>query len=564
MDGDPSYPGPRNITKFFISNLPEGCTPWELKCGLSGYGDISDTYVARKRDKDGNRFGFASFKDVKDKAEVLKSLRGAKLGGCKLKVNIARFALENGSGFGQPVGDIPRPKVASVGAKPGGNVWTSSLRDFRSFRDVLGKGKDKVDGGSSGAFQDSGKMVVAPDRTNAMQELKGVAVVGRTVDLETLVDMDHLLRIAKVSYGQIQVLGGLSVIISFREEHAARSFLEAKELWGPWFLKLSAWEGQSLPFEKVAWLRIIGLPPHLLDGDVIKSMGELFGKILHVQKDFIKANDLSYVRVGVLSGDVERIKEVVSLKWKGRSLKILVEEELDVWIPDCLGNSSPVSSGNSSPLASSPVVNVEESAVKGSGGAEEGEEVRVENGSANGDECAGGNSKGGGNNNQQSEVHFNWQPFLGDCQGVGSDVHGDGTNGIVFFKASKKTKRRRKGGARNPSESALGSPVSGFGSVDKGRPTKRNRAQLEEDSDPFSINRILAQLNHKDVSQSSPSGVPGVNLNIPLNSSGVPIDDVSMASPRISSSLPAEPQGGAGGFGPVEDGDGSFSGYGSG
>ncbi|KAF5815065.1 putative RNA recognition motif domain, nucleotide-binding alpha-beta plait domain superfamily [Helianthus annuus] len=233
MDGDPIYPGSRNIIKFFISNLPEGCTPWELRCGLSGYGDISDTYVARKRDKNGSRFGFASFKDVKDKAEVLKSLKGAKLGGCKLKVNIARFALENGGGLGQPVGDNLRPKMANVGANPGGDVRMSSFRDFRSFRDVLGKRKEKEDGGSSGAFQDSGKMVVAPDRTNAMQELKGVAVVGRTVDLETLVDLDHLLRIAKVSYGQIQYLGGLSVIISFREEPAARVFLEAKELWGP-------------------------------------------------------------------------------------------------------------------------------------------------------------------------------------------------------------------------------------------------------------------------------------------------------------------------------------------
>ncbi|KAJ0577372.1 hypothetical protein HanOQP8_Chr05g0189471 [Helianthus annuus] len=444
--------------------------------------------------------------------------------------------------------------MVNVGANLGGDVRMSSFRDFRSFRDVLGKGKEKEDGGSTGAFQDSGKMVVVPDRTNAMQELKGVAVVGRTVDLETLVDLDHLLRIAKVSYGHIQYLGGLSVIISFREEPAARVFLEAKELWGPWFSKLSAWEGQSLPFEKVAWIRIIGLPLHLLDGDVVKSVGELFGKILHVQKGFINDNDLSYVRVGVLSGDVERIKEVVSLKWKGRSFKILVEEELDVWIPDCLGNSSQVSSGTSSPLASSPVANVEESAVKGSGGAVEGEEVRVENGSANRNACAGGNSNGGGINIQHSDVHFDWQPFLGECKGVESEVHGDGTNGVVFFKARKKAKRHRKSGTRNLPDSALDSPVSGVGSVDKGRPTKRNRAQLEEDSDPFSINRILAQLNQKNDSVSSPPGVSGVNLNIPLNSSGVPIGEVSKAASRSSSSTPTELQGVVGGSGPVDNG----------
>ncbi|MFS7958822.1 hypothetical protein Hanom_Chr08g00683251 [Helianthus anomalus] len=145
-------------------------------------------------------------------------------------------------------------------------------------------------------------------------------------------------------------------------------------------------------------------------------------------------------------------------------------------------------------------------------------------------------------------------PFLGECKGVESDVHGDGTNGVVFFKARKKAKRHRKSGTRNLPDAALDSPASGFGSVDKGRPTKRNRAQLEEDSDPFSINRILAQLNHKNDLVSSPSGVPGVNLNIPLNSSGVPIGEFSKAASRSSSSIPTEPQGVVGGSGPVDDG----------
>ncbi|KAJ0611547.1 hypothetical protein HanHA300_Chr01g0017001 [Helianthus annuus] len=243
-----------------------------------------------------------------------------------------------------------------------------------------------------------------------MQDLKGVAVVGRTVDLETLVDLDRLLRIAKVTYGKIQFLGGLSVLISFREEPASRLFLESKELWGPWFSKLSVWEGQSLPFEKVAWLRVIGLPLHLLNRDVIKLVGEPFGKILHVQKDFGDANDLSFVRIGVLSGVVERIKEVVTLKWKERNYRILVEEELDVWIPDCLGSMSEGSPAVSSPLASSPVVKVTEPKV-GGGFFGEDEEVWRESGSAKGDACAGDTSKGGGSNNHSFEGKA--QMFMG-------------------------------------------------------------------------------------------------------------------------------------------------------
>ncbi|KAJ0818186.1 putative RNA recognition motif domain, nucleotide-binding alpha-beta plait domain superfamily [Helianthus annuus] len=544
MDGDPRSVGSRNVTKFFISNLPEGCTPWELKCGLAGYGDVTDTYVAKKRDKDGCRFGFASFKDVKDKSGLVRSLRGVSLGGCKLKVNIARFALENGSDNRNTVGGIFRFNMAGGGdsvnpshVNPGGNVRTASFRDRRSYSDVLGKGKEKEVGLNPGFVQEVGKQVVAPDRTAAMQEYIGVAVVGRTVDLETLVDLDRLLRIAKVSYGKIQYLGGLSVLISFSEEPASRLFIESRELWGPWFSKLSAWDGQSLSFEKVAWLRFIGLPLHLLDRDVIKLVGEPFGKILHVQKDFENADNLSFVRVGVLSGFVERIKEVITLKWKDRNYRILVEEELDVWIPDCLGGMSGVSPAVSSPLASSPVVRVAEPEV-GDSGFEEDEEVGLDEGSSRGDVQTGGSPKGGGSGNVFNDVQFNWQPFLESCIGEGSNSHGDDTQGIMFFKARKKSKRRHKRGTRNHYSPHMGSPINGVESSEKARPTKRNRALLEEESDPFSLDRLLAQSIKNSDNLSSYSCMPDVNLNVPLDSSGVPMVGVHRASAEISSTSP--------------------------
>ncbi|KAJ0565309.1 putative RNA recognition motif domain, nucleotide-binding alpha-beta plait domain superfamily [Helianthus annuus] len=546
MDDDLRFDGSKSITKFFISNLPEGCTPWELKCGIAGCGDISDTYVAKKRDKQGCRFGFASFKDVKDKTDLLKLLRGVSLGGCKLKVNIARFALENGSGNGVRGGGnvrVNQMRGRNDGKSscffPEGNDRASNFRDFRSYRDVLGKGKQKEDGPAFGVSQDSGKQVVAPDRTDAMQDLKGVAVVGRAVDLETLVDLDRLFHIAKVSFGNIQYLGGLSVLISFREEPASRLFLESKDLWGPWFSKLSVWEGQSLPFEKVAWLRVIGLPLHLLDQDIIKLVGELFGKILHVQKDFGTANDLSFVRIGVLSGVVDRIKDVVTVKWKERNYRIMVEEELDVWIPDCLGRMEEGNSAMSSSLASSPVVKVPEPEV-GGGSFREDEEAGEVYGSA------------------KDGVQFNWESFKGDIYGEGANVHGDRNKGVIFFKASKKSKRCRKGGAKNLSGSFMDSPYVNSESCERGRPTKRKRAQLDAVSDPFSIDRILAQMSNPSVHSSdslpSSSCEPSVNLNIPLNSDGVPIGE-SRKEPLVCSSLqPEVDQGGAGVAGSEEAG----------
>ncbi|MFS7945281.1 hypothetical protein Hanom_Chr06g00522391 [Helianthus anomalus] len=57
-------------------------------------GDLG-SYVARKMDKLGNRFGFVSFKDARDKAKLERSLLKVKMGSNKLLSNIARFVVEN-------------------------------------------------------------------------------------------------------------------------------------------------------------------------------------------------------------------------------------------------------------------------------------------------------------------------------------------------------------------------------------------------------------------------------------------------------------------------------------
>ncbi|KAJ0877858.1 putative RNA recognition motif domain, nucleotide-binding alpha-beta plait domain superfamily [Helianthus annuus] len=346
-----------SVTKFFVSNLPEGCNPWDLRKALEGFGDLVGTFVAKKQDKNGCRFGFASFKDVKDRHDLEKMLRGVKMGDYKLKINIARFAVEN-AGF------LDHPEVKAQGPKVAGNaegLRSFKFRDFRSYSDVLGMGSSKGGGGVNCATEGSAegevsKSIVAPDRTEAFSDLYDIAVIGRTVNLETLVDFDKLMRIAKVDFSRIQYLGGLTILISFLDKSAARRFLDAKNLWEPWFTKLEAWRGQSLHLERVAWLKLSGIPLHLLDTDFLSQIGALFGKVLHVPKGLEEEQDLSVCRVGILAGEANRINEVVKVKWKNRLFRTWVEEELDDWIPDCLGVPIRAFSDISSPMASSPVI----------------------------------------------------------------------------------------------------------------------------------------------------------------------------------------------------------------
>ncbi|KAF5792348.1 hypothetical protein HanRHA438_Chr09g0417011 [Helianthus annuus] len=208
----------------------------------------------------------------------------------------------------------------------------------------------------------------------------GLSLVGRTVDLETLVDFDKLLSIAKILVANIQYLGGLSILISFHDEASANKFLESKVVWGPWFSRLDPWNGQSLPIERVAWLRLIGIPLHLFEPEVMVQVGELFGKVLHAPKMVEEDLDLSVCSVAVLVGDAGRINDVVSLRWNKKNYRIWVEEEHEVWVPDCLGVSG---SNGSKASMSSPVVELHHS------GSEGLEESSVKVGEGEGEEAIG-------------------------------------------------------------------------------------------------------------------------------------------------------------------------------
>ncbi|KAF5773317.1 hypothetical protein HanRHA438_Chr13g0597921 [Helianthus annuus] len=273
-----------------------------------------------------------------------------------------------------------------------------------------------------GAGADGSKVLILPDRTSAFVEHIGSSVVGRTVDIETLVDFDKLLRIAKIDCSRIQYVGGLSLLISFRDKDSANRFLDSREVWDPWFSKLEVWKGQSLPFERVAWLKIHGIPLHLLETDVLRQVGDLFGKVLHCPGTLDDDSDLSLVRVGVLVGEAQSFRCSVTLQWKDKYFRLWVEEEQEAWVPDCLNGTIGPSfvMDSNSPAMSSPIGRMSE---------EGGEEVKESGGDTGGEKSP--RVEGGCSHANEGSMHEE-RDFFGGCGAkVVRDLHKEGV-GLSF------------------------------------------------------------------------------------------------------------------------------------
>lgn len=312
------------ITKVFITNLPDKCSGKDLSEFIREYGDIYDIYIARKRDKFGNRFGFVSFLDVKDSKEIIRKIRNTCIGECWLKANIARFTLEEGEIRPDP--EISKKKSNGEEVERNGDKPPSSFfNGTRSFTDTLL--------GRQGTIK-NGKTVSVDDNATAFTGVHGRALVVRLIDLDALKNIYIILNDLCPGKGKIQYLGGLSVLITFEDSKTAFEVRDAaKDVLGR-FSSIDLWEGQIFAFERLAWVKIVGVPLHLLSSQIINTIGGSVGKVIHTPSRSDEEGDLSYDHVGIIIGDGKRIEEEITVTWKDKKFSVWVTEDQNVWVPE--------------------------------------------------------------------------------------------------------------------------------------------------------------------------------------------------------------------------------------
>ncbi|KAI3820054.1 hypothetical protein L1987_13910 [Smallanthus sonchifolius] len=458
----------KGVVKFYISNLPDGSTPWEISQVMGAFGDLGNVYIARKRDKMGNKFGFATYRKVVNSRELEKNLQRIKIGGNRLFVNVAKFAAENERFMDKSRADTRRrandnpdwnTKATFALNLPsgGGSGWGKTFKDALTNQGAHG-GNSEME-----SRKEDSNSIFIPEEAAVGNECYNRSLVGRSNDLKTLND----LNLGKVWGAEmavnIQYIGGLSVLISYKDESSAKDYLKKEEVWCKLFSSLKMWNGQSLPYERIAWLKCHGIPFFLTGRSVLESIGSRFGKVVHVPELFLEDKDLSSVCIGILVGEGSKICDSVTLKWKNKSFKVWLSEEMGDWIPECL----------IAPATYSPAEDeeVEEGEFRG----EEFQSVGV-NGESN--FAADKTCIGGMQSVSVSEEHN------GFCMGRGKDD----------FK-TKKIKERKHG----PGYKCQGKVY------DEPEPKKRIRASMEDD--PFNLNALLGLIDAR------PKSVDGSKSN---------------------------------------------------
>ncbi|MFS7929088.1 hypothetical protein Hanom_Chr04g00328431 [Helianthus anomalus] len=153
------------------------------------------------------------------------------------------------------------------------------MRGFDRRFGTIAPGANSYAGTVSGLHQglEQVKVVEVSDFVRAFDEFHNLAIVGRLKDLWSL----RKIGVSVIEEGfrdvNIKYTCGLDVLLVFKSSFEVDAFC-ANALEFSWFQNLEIWIGQLVAFERIAWLKIHGVPLHLADNEVFDSIGRRFGR----------------------------------------------------------------------------------------------------------------------------------------------------------------------------------------------------------------------------------------------------------------------------------------------
>ncbi|KAJ0610889.1 putative RNA recognition motif domain, nucleotide-binding alpha-beta plait domain superfamily [Helianthus annuus] len=319
----------RDAVTFYVANLPNECTSQRLWKAFQHHGFIRDAYVAYKRDGGGNAFGFVRFSDVDDVRIWEKRLNETVIDGAKVSVNMARFTtigkqpvIENKYYEMERNTGRKLPEVVQKGSETGGKPKGAYASKMVAGEAEVGK-----------RFTPT-SITIPPVDFVAKTNWEFRSLVGEILDFVTLENLGSLLKNVKFNGATVRYLGGFKILLTFPTKDFANAFLrEETEFWAKMFHRLYFWEGGTVVFERLAWIKVVGVPPCLWDKQVFDSIGKTTGKLVKGSDVSIRDGVLTSSMMAVLVNKGSKVSMAIDLKWKDSKMKVWVEECNEDWVP---------------------------------------------------------------------------------------------------------------------------------------------------------------------------------------------------------------------------------------
>ncbi|KAI3511170.1 hypothetical protein L1887_18314 [Cichorium endivia] len=160
-------------------------------------------------------------------------------------------------------------------------------------------------------------------------ETNGPVLIGEAYNLDHLSTFHEYMDVGL----KIKYLGGLTLALDFGNSIKAKQFLSDINRWKNWFKTLQDGDVGEIQYERIACLKIVGLPITLWDEENFSRIASKYGRVVNPFNFIYNRADWSMGKVGVLTSRRSWINEEVSVMANGRIFHVGVVEYTDDWSP---------------------------------------------------------------------------------------------------------------------------------------------------------------------------------------------------------------------------------------
>ncbi|KAJ0512413.1 putative RNA recognition motif domain, nucleotide-binding alpha-beta plait domain superfamily [Helianthus annuus] len=331
---------------FLVQNVSDRVTRSVLWRSFQPCGFISDAYVARKRDSRGRCFGFVRFKGIEDMKDFLGKLNKIRMFDMKVSVSLAKYdkdhkkiiyapehlgrsvwrPKENHQGnCYQPAGGVNSDRNFVKDHRPDiGKSGPSFVQEGRSFADLL-RGNKEVHGNGAKVITVEGKGSLYPIHCI------GRSIIGCTKEVLSARRVRSTLDGVGLSEVGLSYVHGQTFMLTFNDKASAMRCMDSHSVFFQNnFSKFYLWNGEDIPFSRIAKISITGVPFVIRDNTLFDKIGDSFGTVIKPSSFSWQQEDNSSGTVTVLTNHLSRIEEGVVIKWNEKTMVVWVSEYIDL------------------------------------------------------------------------------------------------------------------------------------------------------------------------------------------------------------------------------------------
>ncbi|KAH1205060.1 hypothetical protein GmHk_16G045861 [Glycine max] len=274
----PNWRDKEDITSFYFTNFTDNVNEVRLWGKFKIWGDVREVFIAKRRNKEGRRFGFVRFKDVSDVKLLETHLDNIFIDDHKLFVNLPRFTRLASNVHTHTKVD-KKEKQSKEAVK---DSQATNRPRVRSYVEVVAQ-KGGL-GGTTTAVDGIPTITIVPNKGREVW-CKG-AWVGRLKKPMQAEKMEDYIS-WELGYSiSARSLGDDIVLITGLSADKAQQLINSETNGGnTLFYSLERWRPGYRVSNRIVWLQVWGFPIEAWEVDHMKQVVSTIGDVIEVDED---------------------------------------------------------------------------------------------------------------------------------------------------------------------------------------------------------------------------------------------------------------------------------------